>query len=143
VTRLRERVARYRGELAGKRVLIVLDDAITARQVRPFLPGNGGSAVPVTSRARLTTVSTQAHIELGVMSAEESTGLLTQVIGAKGGKAATKDNTLRTPITARNQLVRVLVDLAQRRRSQQPKSPSGPGRDSTYCCVLRDCLTSN
>jgi DNA-binding SARP family transcriptional activator len=80
---LRERVARYRGELAGKRVLIVLDDAITARQVRPFLPGDGGSAVLVTSRSRLTTVPSQAHIELGVMSAEESTALLTQMIGAK------------------------------------------------------------
>lgn len=46
--------ASYRSHLAGRRVLLVLDDAERASQVRPLLPGSGGSAVLVTSREPLT-----------------------------------------------------------------------------------------
>jgi DNA-binding SARP family transcriptional activator/tetratricopeptide (TPR) repeat protein len=84
---LRERVARFRAELAGRRVLIVVDDAVSARQVQPFLPGDAGSAVLVTSRSRLTTVPALVQIELDVMSAREATALLTRVIGAQRADA--------------------------------------------------------
>ncbi|ASU77323.1 SARP family transcriptional regulator [Actinopolyspora erythraea] len=50
---LNERVARYRSLLARRRVLILLDDARDAEQVRPLLPSSDGSLVLVTSRRRL------------------------------------------------------------------------------------------
>ena len=50
---LEERTARYRSLLAGKRLLILVDDASTAEQVRPLLPGNRDCLVLVTSRSQL------------------------------------------------------------------------------------------
>jgi DNA-binding SARP family transcriptional activator len=47
---LEERAARYRSVLAGRRMLIVLDDAASAEHVRPLLPGAAGCAALVTSR---------------------------------------------------------------------------------------------
>src|SRR5579863_7832972 len=54
---LAERAGLWRGYLADKRVLLVLDDAASSEQVEPLLPGTGGNLVLVTSRRHLTAVA--------------------------------------------------------------------------------------
>ncbi|WP_405843725.1 AfsR/SARP family transcriptional regulator [Streptomyces sp. NBC_01518] len=76
--------ALYRTVLADRRVLIVLDNAGDAGQVRPLLPGTPGSLVIVTSRSRLggLVAGHGAHpITLGLLSAEESFEFLTRRLG--------------------------------------------------------------
>ncbi|WP_433795626.1 BTAD domain-containing putative transcriptional regulator [Actinoplanes sp. CA-252034] len=78
------RTALLRSLLAGRRVLIVLDNAYDAEQIRPLLPGEGSSLVVVTSRNRMTglAVSDGAHIvPLAVLDAEESRDYLYAMIG--------------------------------------------------------------
>ncbi|WP_229075515.1 BTAD domain-containing putative transcriptional regulator [Actinoplanes sp. DH11] len=76
-----ERMDAYRTVLAGRRVLIVLDDAAGEQQVRPLLPGSGGSSVLVTSRSKLGGLAGARLVELDLLSTAEATALLTQVVG--------------------------------------------------------------
>jgi DNA-binding SARP family transcriptional activator len=79
----------YRSLLADRRMLIVLDNAQDADQVRPLLPGSPGCVVLVTSRNRLIGLAARerAHlITLGVLTTAESHALLASQLG--GGRAA-------------------------------------------------------
>jgi len=80
VTRF-EREALYRSLLAGRRVLVLADGASSAAQVWPLLPGTTGSAVVVTSRARLPDLHGARHIELGDLHPADSVRLLATISG--------------------------------------------------------------
>ncbi|MFF0308164.1 BTAD domain-containing putative transcriptional regulator [Streptosporangium sp. NPDC004379] len=75
-----ERAAMYRSVLAGRRMLVVLDNAAAEPQVEPLLPGGHACAVLVTSRRRLSGLVGAHHVELGLLTEEESVELLTSAV---------------------------------------------------------------
>ena len=77
-----ERAAMYRTRLAEQQMLVVLDDARDAAQVRPLLPGTGSCAVIVTSRHRLSDLAGSRLIDLDVLDNAEAAELFTRIVGA-------------------------------------------------------------
>lgn len=84
---LEERAEMYRNLLAGKRVLIVLDDATSVSQVEPLLPGHPQCAVIITCRTRAARPAGAACIDVGALDGDAGAQLLAQVIGADRVKA--------------------------------------------------------
>jgi DNA-binding SARP family transcriptional activator/tetratricopeptide (TPR) repeat protein len=71
--------ALYRSLLAGRRVLILLDNAADAEHVRPLLPGSAGNLVLVTSRRQLTSLVTSSGADpltVDLLSVDEARDLL-------------------------------------------------------------------
>src|SRR5450755_2418231 len=75
------RAARWRDHVAGKKILLLLDDAAGHEQVRPLLPGTAGSLVLITSRRRLTALEDAAPISLDTLPPEEAAILLARLAG--------------------------------------------------------------
>ncbi|MFE6802875.1 BTAD domain-containing putative transcriptional regulator [Streptomyces sp. NPDC057696] len=80
---LEERSALYRSTLDGRRVLILLDNARDAAQVRPLLPGTEGCAALITGRVRMVDLVGAHLVDLDVMSPEEALQLFTKIVGAE------------------------------------------------------------
>jgi tetratricopeptide (TPR) repeat protein len=82
------RAARWRDYLAGKKMLLVLDDAAGHQQVRPLLPGTAGTLVLITSRRRLAALGDAAVISLDTMPPSEAAALLVRLVGRPGLEAS-------------------------------------------------------
>ncbi|MEU1589611.1 BTAD domain-containing putative transcriptional regulator [Micromonospora sp. NPDC005710] len=81
------RAAALRAALAGRRILIVLDDAASAEQVEPLLPGAGGCAVIVTSRSTLgalVALHGGRAVGLDPLNPQDAVDLLTAVFHEHG-----------------------------------------------------------
>ncbi|MCX5311440.1 BTAD domain-containing putative transcriptional regulator [Streptomyces sp. NBC_00154] len=78
---LDERAALYRSTLDGRRILVLLDNAHDAAQIRPLLPGTAGCAALVTSRVRMVDLAGAHLVDLDVMSPEEALQLFTRIVG--------------------------------------------------------------
>ncbi|MDY7086587.1 MAG: BTAD domain-containing putative transcriptional regulator [Actinomycetota bacterium] len=76
-----ERSAQLRSQLADRRILLILDNASSARQVRPLLPGHPGCLALITSRSRLDGLVAQGarRLSLAGLTAAESTVLLHRI----------------------------------------------------------------
>jgi tetratricopeptide (TPR) repeat protein/DNA-binding XRE family transcriptional regulator len=77
-------VGLYRSLLAGRRMLLLLDNARDAEQVRPLLPGSPGCLVMVTSRSPLSSLVTgqgAQRLTLDVMSGADARRLLVSFLG--------------------------------------------------------------
>ncbi|TYB35601.1 tetratricopeptide repeat protein [Micromonospora sp. AP08] len=78
---LDDRLALWRSELAGRRALVVLDNAATADQVAPLLPNGPDCLVLITSRRRLVGLDEGRPSSLPVLDREEAVELLGRVAG--------------------------------------------------------------
>jgi tetratricopeptide (TPR) repeat protein len=81
-TDLAGRQARWRALMAGKRALVLLDNALDADQVRPLLPRAASCLVLITSRSVLRGLPGARTLQLDVLAQEEAVELLTRVAGS-------------------------------------------------------------
>ena len=96
------RASRWRDYVAGKKILLLLDDAAGHEQVRSLLPGTAGSLVLVTSRRRLIALEDAEVISLGTLSPDEAAVLLARLAGradlrSGSGPAGQSNPAVRVP----------------------------------------------
>jgi tetratricopeptide (TPR) repeat protein/transcriptional regulator with XRE-family HTH domain len=91
-----ERAARYRSLVAGQRLLIVLDDARDAAQVRLLLPGTASCAVLVTSRNSMHDLESARVLELDTLTHGDAAALFARLV--------TPARTAREPVAVREVL---------------------------------------
>ncbi|QXV55833.1 BTAD domain-containing putative transcriptional regulator [Amycolatopsis sp. TNS106] len=104
-----ERAARFRTEVAGRRMLVMLDNAATLEQLRPLLPGTNTCVVVVTSRdslAGLVALHGAHRIAVDRLSAADAVALLRRLIGDRVGAepettAELAERCARLPLTLR------------------------------------------
>ena len=81
---LEPRTALWRDRLAGRQLLLILDDAAGSEQVRPLLPGSGGSLVLITSRRRLSALEDATAVSLDTLPPGQAAALLVRLAGRPG-----------------------------------------------------------
>jgi DNA-binding SARP family transcriptional activator/Flp pilus assembly protein TadD len=80
-----ERTRLYRSTLADRRILLLLDNAATAEQVRPLVPGTGACLALVTSRRRLSGLLARdgaQPLTIEVLTQPDAVALITAIAGA-------------------------------------------------------------
>ena len=112
-----ERAALYRSVLAGRRILIVLDDARDEAQVRPLVPGGAGCAVLVTSRRQLPGLDGLEQVELAVFREDEAV----ELFGALAGRGQAADTTVVAEIVRLCGLLPLAVRIAAARLRARPQ----------------------
>ncbi|MEU3374807.1 BTAD domain-containing putative transcriptional regulator [Streptomyces sp. NPDC006660] len=144
-----QRGALYRSLLAGRRVLILLDNAHDAAQVRPLLPGTPGSAVLVTSRTRIVGLPGGRLIDVEAMSEQDALTMLETIVGAERVRAEPDaarrlvDSCGRLPLAVRIAAARLtarsdwaVADLSARLRDERHRldelEADGLGVDAAF-----------
>ncbi|WP_170140834.1 ATP-binding protein [Allonocardiopsis opalescens] len=85
-----ERAALWRATLADRRVLVVLDNAVSSTQVRELLPASPGSLALVTSRSDLSGLAGARHLSLDMLKPAGAEAMLAAILGSErvGGEPA-------------------------------------------------------
>ncbi|WP_412742769.1 BTAD domain-containing putative transcriptional regulator [Krasilnikovia sp. MM14-A1004] len=111
---LADRAASFRSLLAGRRTLVVLDNARDTEQVLPLLPGTPGSAAVVTSRRRLSALvaAGAVPVTLDLLTAHEAALLLARRFGAE--RAAAEPHAVTDLVTMCARLPLALAIVAAR-----------------------------
>ncbi len=113
-----ERAARYRSLLAGKRTLVVLDNASSVEQVRPLLPGHAACAVVVTSRdslAGLVARDGAVRLDPDLLPLPDAVALLRELIGDRVDAEPVAAVTLARQCARLPLALRVAAELAAAR----------------------------
>ncbi|HLK01330.1 MAG TPA: BTAD domain-containing putative transcriptional regulator, partial [Streptosporangiaceae bacterium] len=114
-----ERSSLLRSVLSGRRVLILLDNASSADQVRPLLPARADCMVIVTSRdalAGLVARDGASRVELGSLPPEEALALLRRLIGKRVDAELRSARRLAASCCGLPLAVRVAAEVAIARR---------------------------
>jgi DNA-binding SARP family transcriptional activator/Tfp pilus assembly protein PilF len=117
-----ERAARYRSLLAGRRMLILLDNADSVQQVRPLLPGTGACVTVVTSRdslAGLVARDGARRLELDLLPTADAETLLTTLTGRR----AVADPTATAALAARCARLPLALRVAAEFVAARPYEP--------------------
>lgn len=72
----------WRAAMAGKRAIVLLDNANSESQVRPLLPGASGQLVVITSRRRLSLLEGSSHLLLDVLGVQDAAQLFIGIAGS-------------------------------------------------------------
>lgn len=98
-----DRAALYRSRLHGRGVLLVLDNAVSAAQVRPLLPAEPKCRVLITSRSRLSALDDAEHVSLDMLPSSAAIELFTTLAGVPADDAVTRvvERCARLPLAIR------------------------------------------
>jgi DNA-binding SARP family transcriptional activator/tetratricopeptide (TPR) repeat protein len=113
-----ERAAQYRTLVAGRRMLVVLDNAGQVEQVRPLLPGSPGCVAVVTSRDALVGLVARdgaVRLDVGPLPLAEAVGLLRALIGSRVDADPDAADTLAAQCARLPLALRIAAELAAAR----------------------------
>jgi DNA-binding SARP family transcriptional activator len=116
-----ERAARYRSLLAGRRLLVVLDNAGSVEQVRPLLPGAPACTVVVTSRDALAGLVARhgaVRLDLDLFPLADAVSLLKELIGERALADPTAVAVLAVQCCRLPLALRVAAELAATRLAE-------------------------
>jgi DNA-binding SARP family transcriptional activator len=139
-----ERAGLYRSRLAGRRVLILLDNAADESQVQPLLPGAPGCLVLVTSRRCLSGLDHAAIVPLDPLSQPDAVGMFARVLG--GDRMAAEPPELvaetvelcgRLPLAIRMAAARLVSHPSWGVRYLVERLRAAPNRPSELTCGQR------
>lgn len=138
---LQHLAAGYRSMLMGKRLLIVLDNALSAEQVRPLLPASSGCMTVITSRSRLAGLVARDgayRVTVPLLTEAEYDGLLARLAGAAlPGKVNAICEYRYLPLT-----VRIAVERMETVGGIEMYERCDPDALLQYLCAIND-ETSN
>ncbi|MEU4242445.1 BTAD domain-containing putative transcriptional regulator [Actinoplanes sp. NPDC026619] len=113
-----ERAGRYRSELTGRRMLVLLDNASSVEQVRPLLPGTGSCLVLITSRDSLpgmVAIHGAERINLDLLPLADAVVLLRRLIGARVDRETSVAEDLAAACARLPLALRIAAELAAAR----------------------------
>jgi len=113
-----ERAGRYRSELTGRRMLVLLDNASSVEQVRPLLPGTGSCLVLITSRDSLpgmVALHGAERINLDLLPLADAVGLLRRLIGDRVDREPAVAEDLAAACSRLPLALRIAAELAAAR----------------------------